>query len=102
MGCFRPLKKAYSREIEYLIKYSIIYVLKTEFLYAFYAVFRAIITESNIKGAFRGARLAPLDAEYIILKLDIKLYTLTPPEGTLELPNPWVLKTPKMIKETES
>jgi hypothetical protein len=60
------------------------------------------MTEKNIKGGFRGAGIAPLDAEYVILKLDVKLHTLTPPEGTLELPDPWVLKTPKTIKETKS
>jgi hypothetical protein len=87
IGCFRPLKKAYGREIEYLIKCSITHVLKTKFLYAFHATFRAIMTESNIKGGFRGSSLIPLNTDYMISKLDMKLYTLTPPEGTLELPD---------------
>jgi hypothetical protein len=88
VGCFRPLKKAYSREIKHLIKCSITHVSKTEFLSAFYAAFRATMTERNIKGGFRGAGLTPLDIEYIISKLDVKLHTLMPPEGTPELPDP--------------
>ena len=60
------------------------------------------MTESNIKGGFRGAGLTPLDADHVISKLDVKLHTPTPPEGTPELPDPWVSKTPKTIKETES
>jgi hypothetical protein len=58
--CFGPLKKAYGREIELLMKRSITHVSKTEFLPAFYAVFRATMTEGNIKGGFRGAGLVPL------------------------------------------
>jgi hypothetical protein len=85
-----------------LIKCSITHISKTEFFPAFYAAFRATITESNIKGGFRGAGLVPLSAEHVISKLDIRLHTPTPPEGTPELPDPWVSKTPKTIKETES
>jgi hypothetical protein len=101
VGCFGPLKKAYGREIEHLIKCSITHISKTEFFPAFHAAFQAIMTESNIKGGFRGAGLVPLSAEHVISKLDVKLHTPTPPEGTPELPDPWVSKTPKTIKETE-
>jgi hypothetical protein len=102
VGCFGPLKKAYSREIEHLIKCSITHISKTEFLPAFHAAFQATMTESNIKGGFRGAGLVPLDAEHVVSKLDVKLHTPTPPEGTPELPDPWVSKTPKTVKETKS
>jgi hypothetical protein len=37
VGCFGPLKKAYGREIEYLIRCSITHISKTEFFSAFYA-----------------------------------------------------------------
>src|SRR5687768_5454065 len=102
MGCFRPLKKAYGQEIKHLIKCSITHVSKTEFLSAFYAAFRATMTERNIKGGFRGAGLTPLDTEHVISKLDVKLHTLMPPKGTPELPDPCVSKTPRTIKETAS
>jgi hypothetical protein len=32
----------------------------------------------------------------------MKTHTSTPPEGTPELPDPWVSKTPKAVKETKS
>jgi hypothetical protein len=65
------LKKAYSREIEYLIRCSISYISKTEFLPTFYTAFKATFVESNIRGGFRGAGLVPFDPEVIILKLDV-------------------------------
>jgi hypothetical protein len=68
---FRPLKNAYSREIEHLIRCSITHISKTEFFSAFYAVFKATFTKSNIRGGFRGARLTPFNLENIILKLNI-------------------------------
>ena len=71
VGCFSVLKRAYSREIKRLIRYSITYVSKTEFFLAFYAAYKATITERNIKGAFKGARLVPLDLEAMVLKLNI-------------------------------
>jgi hypothetical protein len=39
VGCFAALKKAYGREIEHLISYSITHISKTEFFPAFYAAF---------------------------------------------------------------
>jgi hypothetical protein len=69
--CFSILKKVYSKEIEYLIRYSITYILKTKFFPAFYTTFKATFTESNIKGGFKGARITPLNLKTIILKLNI-------------------------------
>jgi hypothetical protein len=71
VGCFGPLKKAYGREIERLIRRSITHVSKTEFFPAFHAAFQKTITVLNIKGGFRGARLAPFNPEVIISKLDM-------------------------------
>jgi hypothetical protein len=102
VGYFGPLKKAYGREIEQVIKASITYISKTEFLPAFYAAFQATITQNNIKGGFRGAGLVPLNVDYVISKLDVKIHTPTPPEGSPELPDPWVSKTPQTVRETES
>ncbi|KAM5526783.1 transposase [Fusarium oxysporum f. sp. phaseoli] len=78
--CFRPLKKAYSREIEFLIRCSITHISKTEFFPAFYAAFKATFTENNIQGGFKGVRLSPFGPENVISKLNMQLQTLTPPE----------------------
>jgi hypothetical protein len=65
IGCFGPLKKAYGREIEQLIRRSIIHISKTEFFPAFYTAFQAAMTEQNIKGGFEGAGLVPFNPEYV-------------------------------------
>jgi hypothetical protein len=79
IGCFRPLKKAYGREIEHLIRCSITHISKTEFFSAFYAAFQATFTERNIKEGFKGAGITPFNPENVISKLDVQLRTPTPP-----------------------
>jgi hypothetical protein len=102
VGCFGPLKKAYGQEIEYLIRCSITHISKTEFFPAFYAAFQATITESNIRGGFKGAGLAPFNPENVILKLDVQLRTPTPPQEAAEPSTVWVSKTPKTAIEAQS
>jgi hypothetical protein len=102
IGCFSVLKNAYGREIEHLIRCSITHISKTEFFPAFYAAFQATFTKSNIRGAFRGSGLYPLDPETVISKLDVKLRTPTPPGEASQPSSPWVSKTPKTVKEAHS
>ncbi|RKK08360.1 hypothetical protein BFJ66_g15418 [Fusarium oxysporum f. sp. cepae] len=102
VGCFGLLKKAYGREIEHLIRCSVTHISKTEFFPAFYTAYQATMTEKNIKAAFRGAGLAPLDPESVISKLDVQLRTPTPAEEVVSPSTPWVLKTPKTILEADS
>jgi hypothetical protein len=102
VGCFGPLKKAYGREIEHLIRCSITHISKTEFFSAFYAAFKATFTKSNIRGGFRGAGLAPLDPENVISKLDIQLRTPTPPVEVSAPSTPWASRTPKTVLEAQS
>jgi hypothetical protein len=101
VGCFGLLKKAYGREIEHLIRCSITHVSKTEFFPAFYAAFQATMTEENIRAAFRGAGLIPIDPESIVSKLDIQLRTPTPAEEEVDPSTPWVSKTPKTVLEAQ-
>ncbi|KID97300.1 transposase, partial [Metarhizium majus ARSEF 297] len=63
VGCFGPLKKAYDREIEGLMRARITHITKSDFLPAFWAAFEAAMTEKNIQGAFRGAGLIPFDPQ---------------------------------------
>jgi hypothetical protein len=102
VGCFSVLKKAYGRQIEYLIRCSITHISKIEFFSAFYAAFKATFTESNIRGGFKGAGLAPFDPENVISKLDVQLRTPTPPEEVTEPSTPWTSKTPKTVLEAQS
>jgi hypothetical protein len=92
VGCFAPLKKAYGRQAEQLMRNHITHITKTEFLPCFIAAFRDAFTESNIQGGFRGAGLVPFDPEAVISKLDVRLRTpsLPPLEESA-----WQSQTPK-------
>ena len=48
VSCFRPLKQAYGRQVEDLMRMHINYVSKLEFLCGFYKAFFASITKGNI------------------------------------------------------
>jgi hypothetical protein len=102
VGCFAVLKKAYGRQIEHLIRCSITHVSKTEFFDAFHAAHEATFTESNIRGGFRGAGLAPFDPDHVISKLDVRLRTPTPPAEVAEPSTPWTSKTPTTANEAQS
>ncbi|KAJ0132721.1 Uncharacterized protein HZ326_24208, partial [Fusarium oxysporum f. sp. albedinis] len=102
VGCFGPLKKAYGREIERLMRCSINHISKTEFFPAFHAAHRATITKSNIQGGFKGAGLAPFNPENVISKLDIQLRTPTPPAEVTAPSTPWTARTPKTLLEAQS
>lgn len=45
---FGPLKRAYGKEIEGLIRAYVTYISKEDFLPAFYKAHNAVITKSNI------------------------------------------------------
>ena len=78
VGCFSPLKRAYSREVEALIRHHINHITKLEFLPAFKVAFDRAFTTANICSAFRGAGLQPLQPDAVLSKLDVQLRTLTP------------------------
>jgi hypothetical protein len=100
VGCFSPLKRAYSREIEDLIRHHINHITKLEFLPAFKAAFQRSFTSANICSAFRGAGLVPLQPDVVLSKLDVQLRTPTPPATLPEAP--WEACTPSNIRELEA
>ncbi|KAF1922356.1 DDE-domain-containing protein, partial [Didymella exigua CBS 183.55] len=69
VGCFLPLKRAYSRKIEALIRHHINHITKLEFLPAFKAAFDRAFTTANICSAFQGAGLVPLHPDVVLSKL---------------------------------
>jgi hypothetical protein len=79
VGCFSLLKRAYSYEVESLIRHHINYITKLEFLLAFKIAFTRAFTTVNICSAFRGAGIVPLELDIVLLKLDVQLRTPTPP-----------------------
>ena len=102
VGCFGPLKKAYGRQIEDLMRMHINHISKLEFLCAFREAFFASMTEKNIQGGFLGAGLIPYDPERVLSKLDIRLRTPTPPSSQTSTSQPWVFQTPHNPREADS
>jgi hypothetical protein len=96
--CFSVLKRAYSREIESLIRHHINHITKLEFLPAFKAAFIRSFTATDICSAIRGAGLVPLRPEAVLSKLDVQLRTPTPalPEAI------WEARTPSNVHELEA
>ena len=85
VGCFSPLKRAYSDKISSLARYSSKQIKKEAFLLAFKVAFKRLIIKENICVSFRGAGLVLYNLEAVLLKLNIVLRTLTlpKPEDTL-------------------
>jgi hypothetical protein len=77
IGCFLPLKQAYSNKISSLAQYSTKKIKKEAFLLAFKVAFKKAITKENIYAGFRSTRLVLHNLEAVILKLNVVLYMLT-------------------------
>ena len=99
VGCFSPLKRAYSHEIEALIRNHINHITKLEFLPAFKAAFTRSFTAANIRSAFQGAGLVPLQPDIVLSRLDVQLRTPTPVALAESL---WEAHTPSNIRELEA
>jgi len=102
VGCFGPLKQAYGRQVEDLMRMHINHVSKLEFLCGFREAFFVSMTEKNVQGGFAGAGLVPYDPERVISKLDVKLRTPTPLNSRAGTPQPWVFQTPHNPREATS
>lgn len=99
VGCFSPLKKAYGKQIENLMRALHTHIAKGDFLPAFKVAFAATFTSANIQGGFRGAGLVPHDPEAVVSKLDVRLRTPTPLEAGS---TSWESKTPQNMTEVTS
>lgn len=91
VGCFAPLKQAYKKEIKGLADSYITHVDKKAFLATFQPVYNKAISKSNILSSFRATGLVPLNPEAVLLRLEVKPRTPTPP---LPGPTNWQPKTP--------
>ena len=78
ISCFSPLKKAYGRQVEGLIRVNVNYISKVEFLSAYIKVCKLSFTTSNILVGFVATSLVPYE-------LDRVLSTLNPIVRTLSL-----------------
>ncbi|KAJ6437534.1 hypothetical protein O9K51_09740 [Purpureocillium lavendulum] len=102
VGCFGPLKQAYGRQIEDLMRMHVTHIGKLEFLCAFRQAFFSSMTEKNIQGGFAGAGLVPYDPQRVLTKLDVRIRTPTPAATLPEIRETWVPKTPQNAYEASS
>ncbi len=102
VGCFRPLKQAYGKQVENLMRAHINHITKSDFFAGLHAAFLASINEDNIHGGFRGTGLVPFNPDTVLSKLDIKLRTPTPTGPPTEAVDPWISKTPQNPREATS
>jgi hypothetical protein len=77
IACFALLKRSYSDSILALARNYIYYISKETFLLAFKAAYNLIFTKENTCAGFRGARLVLFNLDTVLLKLNIRLRTLT-------------------------
>jgi hypothetical protein len=77
VACFSPLKRLYSDKILALACSRINYINKETFLLAFKVAFSKAFTTENVYAGFRGARLVLHNLEAVLLKLNVRLRTLT-------------------------
>jgi hypothetical protein len=77
VACFALLKRSYSNSILALAYNYIYYISKETFLLAFKAAYKYTFTKENACAGFRGARLVLFNLDAVLLKLNIRLRTLT-------------------------
>src|SRR4051794_13122924 len=79
VGCFRPLKNAYRREIAGLAKLYIYYITKETFIQAFKVAYNKLIIKKNILASFKSASIILLNLDVVLLRINIKQKTPLPP-----------------------
>ena len=99
VACFAPLKRSYSDSISALARNHIHHISKETFLLAFKAAYKYTFTKENARAGFRGARLVLFNLDAVLLKLDVRLRTLTPLQRDDAA---WEAKTPHNAKELEA
>jgi hypothetical protein len=75
--CFALLKRSYSNSILALVHNYIYYISKETFLLAFKAAYKYTFTKENACAGFRGTKLVLFNLNTVLLKLNVRLRTLT-------------------------
>jgi hypothetical protein len=79
--CFSPLKSRYSERVRGLARNRVFYINKENFLPAFKDAFFDVFTKENCRKAFEATAIVRTDAQTVIDRLDLRLYT--PPQQLL-------------------
>jgi len=97
VGCFGPLKTAFSKQNQDLVKNHVFHVTKEDFIATFHQAFLASFTQANVQAGFRGSGLHPFDPEAVLSHLDP-----VPRSPSLPLSQEsWHAKTPSNTKEVD-
>ena len=78
VGCFGPLKTAYGRQIEGLMRLGVNHISKEEFLTAYLVAHKASFTTSNIQAGFAATGLVPDDPDRVLSNLNPVVRTPSP------------------------
>ena len=97
VGCFGPLKTAFSKQNQHLIKNHVFHVSKEDFLATFYTAFLASFTQSNVQAGFRGSGLHPFNPETVLSQLELAPRSPSPPLSQ----ESWCTKTPSNTQEVD-
>jgi hypothetical protein len=97
VGCFGPLKTAFSKQNQDLIRNHVFHVTKVDFITAFKQAFLASFTQANIQAGFRGSGLHPFDPEAALFHLDPVPMSLSQPSSQ----ESWCAKTLSNTKEVD-
>jgi hypothetical protein len=99
VACFLLLKRKYGDEILVLARNHVHHIDKETFLPAFKATLKKAFSPENVRAGFRGAGLVPHNPEAVLLKLDVRLRTPTPPKPDDVA---WEARTPRNAREIEA
>jgi hypothetical protein len=78
VGCFAPLKKAYSRFVSDLARRGYNHIDKHDFLMDYQRARLEAFQSATIQNSFAASGLVPVDAERVLNKLNISLRTPSP------------------------
>jgi hypothetical protein len=96
VGCFSPLKTAYGRQVEGLMRLGVNHISKEEFLTAYLEAHKASFITSNIQAGFVATGLVPYEPERVLSNLNPVIRTPSPVPSAESL---WESKTPRNLTE---
>lgn len=101
VGCFAVLKRAYGKKVEDLMRANQNHIDKLDFLDIFPSARIEAFKSETIKNSFAATGLVPYDPDRVILKLNIRLSTPTPPPSRGSQSSAWEPKTPSNYKQLQ-
>jgi hypothetical protein len=96
VGCFGPLKIAYGRQVEGLMRLGVNHISKEEFLTAYLMTHNTSFTTSNVQAGFAATGLVPYEPDRVLSTLHSVVRTPSPVPSA---ESAWESKTPQNLKE---